>query len=103
MTTPLPSSPVLMAAIEELYASTWAGRIANIAPGASFWARYADSAGLIEGGFARLWQAGDPAAPPPEPPNTVRGVAGFSAGATNGSPGLSLPQYAGPPPASRQN
>ena len=92
-----------MVALEVLFQATWAGRLPNVQVGQSFWAKYGDSQGLISGGQARLWQAGDPPAPPPEPPNTVRQVAGFSAGATNGSPGLSLPQYAGPPPASRQN
>lgn len=92
-----------MTALQELSQSTWAGRIANVAAGASFWARYDQSIWLAADGFARLWQAGDPAAPPVEPNWTAHGIAGFSAGASNGSPGVGIPQYAGPAPATRQN
>lgn len=60
MTTPFPSTPTAMVALTELYQALWSGRIPNVAPGQPFWARYADSSGLIAGGLARLWTAGDP-------------------------------------------
>jgi hypothetical protein len=46
-----------MVALTELYQALWSGRIPNVAPGQPFWARYADSSGLIAGGLARLWTA----------------------------------------------
>lgn len=99
---PLPSQPVAMIALQVLFRSTWAGKLPDVQPGDPFWARYADSQGLIDGLLARLWTAGDPAMPPPEPDHTVRGVAGLAAGTSNNSPGLGLVTPAGPPP-SRQN
>ena len=101
--TPFPSTPTLMFCLSEVSQSAWSGRLPNVAPGQVFWARYADSASLIAGGLARLWLPGDPAAPPAEPPNTVHKSAGFGAGTANNSPGAGIPQYAGPPPAARQN
>lgn len=103
MTTPLPGSPVLMVALTTLFQASWAGRLPDVTSGQAFWAKYSDSVGLIAAGYARLWQAGDPAAPPIEPPNTAHGIAGIGAGSSNNSPGVSLPSYAGPPPAARQN
>jgi hypothetical protein len=101
--TPNPSTPVAMIALQELYQALWSGRIPNVAPGQPFWARYADSSGLIAGGLARLWVSGsDPAMPPPEQPNTAHGIPGFGNGTANSSPGVQLPVYAGPPPR-RQN
>jgi len=100
--TPNPSTPTAMIALQELYQALWSGRIPNVAPGQPFWARYADSSGLIAGGLARLWVNGDPAMPPPEQPNTAHGVPGFGNGTANSSPGVQLPVYAGPPPR-RQN
>lgn len=102
MTTPQPGTPVLMVALTELYQSLWSGRIPDVAEGASFWARYADSGGLIAGGLARLWVSGDPPAPPPEQPHTAHGIPGFAAGTANNSPGTGITQPAGPPPK-RQN
>lgn len=106
MTTPAaprPGQPVLMVALTTLFQAAWSGRLPNVTNGQSFWAKYEDSTGLIAAGYARLWQAGDPPAPPPEPKNTAHGIAGVGAGTRNSSPGPSLPNYAGPPPASRQN
>lgn len=102
MTTPLPSQPVAMVALQVLFRSTWAQRLPDVQPGDPFWARYADSQGLIDGGFARPWVTGDPAMPPVEPDNTAHGIAGIGAGTSNNSPGRGLVTPAGPPP-SRQN
>jgi len=82
-TPPLPSTPVLMTALAVLFRATWAQRQPDIQPGQAFWARYADSAGLIAGNQARLWQAGDPPAPAPQVPWSVHGVGGFAAGTSN--------------------
>jgi hypothetical protein len=84
MTYP-PGIPVLMTALAELFQATWSGRLPNVAPGQAFWAKDTDVAQLIAGGLARLWQAGDPAAPPPEPPHTVNSVPGLAAGTSNAS------------------
>ena len=100
--TPNPSAPTAMVALTELYQSLWSGRIPNVAPGQPFWARYADSPGLIAGGLARLWVPADGPMPPPEQPNTAHGVPGLGNGTANSSPGVQLPNYAGPPPR-RQN
>lgn len=78
-----PPKPVLMTALQPLYQATQSGRLPDVAPGRPFWASSLDSPGLITGGWARLWQAGDPPAPPPEPPWTAHGVAGFGSGTSN--------------------
>jgi hypothetical protein len=77
--------PVLMTALAELFQTSWAGRLPNVAPGQSFWANPNDVNQLIAGGLARLWQSGDPAAPPPEPPYTANGIPGVAAGTSNAS------------------
>lgn len=79
--------PVLMTALQILSRSAWSGRLPNVTPGESFWADPKQVPNLISAGLARLWQAGDPPAPPPEPPYTAHGSAGFGAGTTNSSPG----------------
>lgn len=94
-----PSDPVAMVALARLVRQTWAGRVADVQQGASFWARAADSAGLVAGGLARPWQAGDPALPAsPEEPHTAHGLAGVASGTSNSSPGWTPPVPAGPPP-----
>jgi hypothetical protein len=75
--------PVLMTALAPLYQALWSGRLPDVAAGQAFWASTLDSPGLIAGGLARLWQAGDPPAPPPEPPWTAHGTAGFGKGTSN--------------------
>ena len=100
---PRPGQPVAMVALTTLFQAAWSGRLPNVTSGQPFWAKYEDSTGLVAAGYARAWQSGDPPMPPPEPPNTAHGIAGVGAGARNSSPGVSLPHYAGPPPASRQN
>jgi hypothetical protein len=79
---PVPSR-VLMVALAVLYQTTHSGRLPNVPIGGVFWASSSDSPGLIAGNLARLWTAGDPAAPAPEPPWTAHGVAGVGKGTTN--------------------
>ena len=99
---PFPSTPVGMVALENLTRSTWAGAVAPVAAGQSFWARYADSAGLIAGGLARAWTDSDAMLPAsPEQPLTAHGIAGFAAGTSNASPHWAVPAPAGPPPRSQ--
>lgn len=83
MTTPY--VPVLMTALTELQQTSWAGRLPSVAAGQPFWARQLDVQPLTDAGYARLWQQGDPAAPPPEPPYTAHGTPGVAAGTTNAS------------------
>jgi hypothetical protein len=90
-----------MVALTRLYQALWSGRIPDVQAGQAFWARYADSSGLIAGGLARLWVNGDPALPPPEQPHTAHGIPGFAAGTANNSPGLGLIPPAGPAPRSQ--
>jgi hypothetical protein len=87
-----------MVALVELSQSLLSGRIPNVAPEQPFWCRYDQSLTLEAAGMARAWTDLDPPMPPFEPPNTVHGSAGLSAGTTNGSPGLSLITPAGPAP-----
>lgn len=78
-----PSHPVLMVALVPLRQWSQAGPLPPVAAGASFWANSRQQASLIAAGQARLWQAGDPAAPPAEPRLTASGVPGLGAGVTN--------------------
>lgn len=103
MTTPIPGTPVAMVALTTLRQECWAGRRPDVHSGQPFWARTDDSVWLQGTGMARLWQNGDPVMPPWEPPHTAHQLPGIAAGASNGSPGVGIPQYAGPPPAPRQN
>jgi len=76
-----------MIALADLYQASWAGRLPGVSVNEPFWASSRDSAGLISAGLARLWQAGDPPAPPVEPAYTAWGSPGFGAGTSNSSPG----------------
>jgi len=88
-----------MVALVDLDRSTWAGTVAPVTAGQSFWARYADSAGLEDAGYARPWtDLDDPLPASPEAPQTVHGSAGFAAGTTNAGPAWTVPVPAGPPP-----
>lgn len=86
MGTPIPpSTPVLMTALMPLKQWTQAGRLPNVAAGQAFWARSTQVQVLENAGQARLWQAGDPPAPPAEPPRTVNWVPGLATGTSNSS------------------
>jgi hypothetical protein len=74
-----------MVALAELGQQSWAGKLPAIAANETFWASSRDSPGLISAGLARLWQPGDPPAPPAEPPLTAWGSPGFGAGTSNSS------------------
>ncbi len=78
-----PWLPTLMVALQPLSQSSWAGRLPNVAVSEPFWASSRDTPGLIAAGLARLWQAGDPPAPPVEPAWTANGSPGFAAGTSN--------------------
>lgn len=80
-----PFVPVLMTALVQLQQTSWAGRLPNVAPGQPFWCKPADVAALESAGYARAWQAGDPPAPPFEPPWTAHGIPGIAAGTSNAS------------------
>lgn len=80
-----PSTPVLMTALTPLQQTTWAGRLHNVASGQPFWCKQIDVAPLLAAGYARAWQAGDPPAPPWEPPYTAHGIPGIAKGTTNAS------------------
>lgn len=80
-----PYVPVLMTALTLLQQTAWSGRLPNVQPGATFWCKPVDVAPLTSAGYARAWQAGDPPAPPWEPPWTVHGSPGLAAGTTNAS------------------
>jgi hypothetical protein len=97
-----PSMPVPMVALVTLSRSLWSGRLPNVTAGQPFWCRHDQVAPLEDAGYARPWTDADPPMPPAEPDNTVHGSAGFSAGTTNGSPGLSLLTPDAPAPR-RQN
>lgn len=80
-----PYTPVLMTALTPLQQTTWAGRLPNVAAGQPFWCKQIDVLPLMSAGYARAWQAGDPPAPPWEPPHTANGIPGIAAGTTNSS------------------
>jgi hypothetical protein len=80
-----PSTPVLMTALVPLRQWSQAGPLPPVAAGQSFWANSRQQASLIAAGQARLWQSGDPPAPPAEPRYTAYGVPGLGAGVTNSS------------------
>ncbi|HEY2086722.1 MAG TPA: hypothetical protein VGH54_11960 [Mycobacterium sp.] len=82
-----PFTQVLMVSLSEqpLSVSSWGGRIANVTLGEPFWASSRDVPGLLAAGQAELAPEGT-TAPPPEPPHTVHGSAGFGAGTSNSSP-----------------
>jgi hypothetical protein len=72
-----------MTALVQLYQAANSGRLPDIAPGQVFWASGRDALVLLAAGQARAWQAGDPAAPEPEPPWTANQSAGFGRGTSN--------------------
>ena len=76
---------MLMTALVQLQQTTWAGRLPNVAAGQAFWCKPGDVTPLTSAGYARAWQAGDPPAPPFEPPYTAHGIPGIAAGTTNAS------------------
>lgn len=86
MGSPLPPNvPVLLVALQPLTKSSWAGRLPNIGVGDPFWASSREAPGLVASGQAEYAPPGT-VAPPPEPPHTVHGTAGFGRGASNSSP-----------------
>lgn len=86
MTTPTVwQPPVLMVALARLSHSTQSGRLPDILPGQSFWASGKDAPNLLAGGLARSWMTGDPAAPAPNPPRSVRGQMALGNGTSNSS------------------
>jgi hypothetical protein len=80
-----PSTPVLMVALMDMNQSSQAGPLPRIKSGHSFWASSRQVQVLIGANQARLWQAGDPPAPPAEPRSTVNGVPGLATGTSNSS------------------
>lgn len=80
-----PSVPVLMVALVPLKQWSQAGPLPPVAAGASFWANSRQVSVLTAAGQARLWQSGDPPAPPAEARLTASGLPGLGAGTTNSS------------------
>jgi hypothetical protein len=80
-----PYTNVLMVALTTLQQTAWSGRLPNVQTGHPFWCKQRDVQPLIDAGYAREWVAGDPAAPPAEPPYTAHGSAGIATGTTNAS------------------
>jgi hypothetical protein len=80
-----PNVPVLMVALQPLTRGSWGGRLPNVTPGEPFWASARDAPKLVAAGQAKYAPEGT-IAPPPEPPHTVHGSAGFGAGTSNSSP-----------------
>lgn len=84
MGTPIaPSTPVLMTALRDLKQYSQAGLLPPVASGHVFWANSRQVQLLTQGGLARIWQTGDPPAPPAEPPWTVNWIPGIGKGTTN--------------------
>lgn len=83
MTTPY--VPVLMTALTELQQTAWSGRLPNVGPGQPFWCKPRDVQPLVDAGYARAWELGDPSAPLPEPAWTANGSPGIATGTTNAS------------------
>lgn len=84
MGTPIaPSTPVLMTALRDLKQYSQASLLPPVASGHSFWANSHQVQLLVSGGLARIWQAGDPPAPPAEPAWTVNWIPGMGKGTTN--------------------
>jgi hypothetical protein len=80
-----PNRPVLLVALQPLTQSAWSGRLPDVGAGEAFWASSREAPGLVADGQAEYAPEGT-AAPPPEPPHTVHGTAGFGAGTSNCSP-----------------
>jgi hypothetical protein len=86
MGSPLPpNQPVLLVALQPLTRSAWSGRLPDVSAGEAFWASSREAPGLVADGQAEYAPEGTEA-PPPEPPHTVHGTAGFGAGTSNCSP-----------------
>jgi len=85
MGTPLPPGVNrLMIALTDLSRSSWSGRLPDVHDGDPFWASARDAVSLVAAGQAEYAPDGT-VAPPPEPPHTVHGTAGFGAGTSNNS------------------
>lgn len=78
-----PSTPVLMRALRDLKQYTQATPLPKVSSGQVFWANSRQVQLLVSGGLARLWQAGDPPAPPAEPAWTANWIPGIGKGTTN--------------------
>jgi hypothetical protein len=75
----------MIALIDGLNRSAWSGRLPNVNAGEAFWAPARNAVSLVAAGQAEYAPDGT-VAPPPEPPHTVHGTAGFGKGASNASP-----------------
>lgn len=84
-----PSSPnvnrLMIALVDDLPRSSWGGRLPNVNTGDVFWAPARNAVSLVAAGLAE-YAPGGTVAPPPEPPYTAHGTAGFAKGASNASP-----------------
>lgn len=76
---------LMIALVDDLAVSSWGGRLPSVNTGDAFWAPARNAVSLVAAGQAEYAPDGTPA-PPPEPPHTVHGTAGFGKGASNSSP-----------------